>query len=85
MTRALLPGYVDLAEDHGRIMTSTVACEAFVVTRLDPSTLKTSVAYDVDPGNTEAHQFAFADGLMVVVHKKRFEDRQDLVSTYDLS
>ena len=83
--RALLPGYVDLAEDHGRVMTSTVACDAFVVTRLDPSTLKTSVAYDVDPGNTEAHQFAFADGRMVVVHKKRFQDRQVVVSTYDLS
>jgi hypothetical protein len=82
---AVLPGYVQLHLDGPRVLTDAVACDAFVVTRVDPRTLRTAAVHDLSLDSTSVHQVAFAAGRALVAYKKRFEDDEVVVEGYALT
>jgi hypothetical protein len=79
----VVAGLASLDRGGTGLWTSTIACNHELIARYDPTTLEVRRTYDVHPDNHEVQRFDFTTDRLVVTYKKRFEDTDVVVESYE--
>ena len=81
--KTLVPGWAHVDRGDLGLWSSAVACDRRLLSKYNPKTLARERTYDVHPDSFESHLFNLSGKNMVVAYKRKFEDTDVVVESYD--